>query len=361
MAWWGAAAGAGVGGFLGGPLGALAGGALGSAIDALLRGESSTHDLGLDVEVLYDDVPDGRLIVLVPGFDPSALAGFACHFVDVDGDYVAGRRSFKDEDGDFVAYAWFNQETESARVFVPVGALDCDAGDEVALVLTAVDQDAEWLGETTIPMEWSVAGRYSATSWLRPLIDLARVVAVSDGRLTPDESSLLADVVRTEFRLSSVETREVERELARPVSVDVDESVDQLLMRFPQVSPWDVLALLADIAKCDQVVTPAEADVLMKVAISLGMEPAEWPEVAEELGIRGVGLNLLEAYKCLGLEEHATMQEVKLAYRRLIRDYHPDTVASLPEGFQEYATTRTTEICRAYEVIVGVSASAEER
>lgn len=58
------------------------------------------------------------------------------------------------------------------------------------------------------------------------------------------------------------------------------------------------------------------------------------------------------AYAVLGLTESATEAEIKKAYRRLILEYHPDTVAQKggPE-FKEYATKKFVEIQQAYEEI----------
>ena len=60
-----------------------------------------------------------------------------------------------------------------------------------------------------------------------------------------------------------------------------------------------------------------------------------------------------KAYAVLGLTESATNEEIKKAYRKLILEYHPDTVASkgMAEEFKEYATKRFREIQEAYEAI----------
>lgn len=60
-----------------------------------------------------------------------------------------------------------------------------------------------------------------------------------------------------------------------------------------------------------------------------------------------------KAYAVLGLSENATEAEIKKAYRKLILEYHPDTVANkgLADEFKEYATKRFREIQEAYETI----------
>lgn len=60
-----------------------------------------------------------------------------------------------------------------------------------------------------------------------------------------------------------------------------------------------------------------------------------------------------KAYAVLGLQETATDAEVKKAYRKLILEYHPDTIASkgMADEFKEYATKKFREIQEAYETI----------
>ncbi len=59
-------------------------------------------------------------------------------------------------------------------------------------------------------------------------------------------------------------------------------------------------------------------------------------------------------YSVLGLDENATEAEIKKAYRRLILEYHPDTVArkeGAGDEFKQYATGKFMEIQQAYEEI----------
>ena len=60
-----------------------------------------------------------------------------------------------------------------------------------------------------------------------------------------------------------------------------------------------------------------------------------------------------KAYATLGLTESATEAEIKKAYRKLILEYHPDTVAAkgMADEFKEYATKKFRERQEAYETI----------
>jgi DnaJ like chaperone protein len=64
-------------------------------------------------------------------------------------------------------------------------------------------------------------------------------------------------------------------------------------------------------------------------------------------------MGLDEAYKILGVNERDDMATIKKAYRKLIREYHPDIIKSQDKGeaYLEEATAKTQEINQAYETI----------
>ncbi len=53
-------------------------------------------------------------------------------------------------------------------------------------------------------------------------------------------------------------------------------------------------------------------------------------------------------YDILGVDKNATKQEIHAAYRRLVKQYHPDRFAHLGKEFQELASKKFIEIKDAY-------------
>jgi DnaJ like chaperone protein len=56
-------------------------------------------------------------------------------------------------------------------------------------------------------------------------------------------------------------------------------------------------------------------------------------------------------YKVLNCTADCSNEEIKARYKKLVKDFHPDTIVSkgLPEEFTEFATKRFQEIQEAYE------------
>ena len=60
-----------------------------------------------------------------------------------------------------------------------------------------------------------------------------------------------------------------------------------------------------------------------------------------------------KSYSVLGCKKTDDNETIKSAYKKLVKDYHPDTIASkgLPEEFSKFAAQKFREINQAYEEI----------
>src|SRR5690554_1101409 len=57
------------------------------------------------------------------------------------------------------------------------------------------------------------------------------------------------------------------------------------------------------------------------------------------------------AYRIMGVSENASKDEIKKAYRRLVKLHHPDVFATKGKEHQEIAAKRFIEIQKAYEIL----------
>ena len=58
-----------------------------------------------------------------------------------------------------------------------------------------------------------------------------------------------------------------------------------------------------------------------------------------------------DPYTVLGVDQNASQEEIKKAYRQLVNKYHPDKVAHLGDEFQKLADKRFKEIQQAYQIL----------
>jgi hypothetical protein len=60
-----------------------------------------------------------------------------------------------------------------------------------------------------------------------------------------------------------------------------------------------------------------------------------------------------DPYIILGVERHATEEEIRAAYRRAVAQYHPDKVSHLGQELQELAHQKLIAIQQAYDELMG--------
>jgi len=105
----------------------------------------------------------------------------------------------------------------------------------------------------------------------------------------------------------------------------------------------------------------AKRELLWRVARQLGVGRVELAQIealvraqrASAWSSRRAERDLDEAYEVLGVKPEATAKDIKLAYRRLMSQHHPDKLVArgLPESMKANAEQRTREIRAAYDRI----------
>ncbi len=112
-------------------------------------------------------------------------------------------------------------------------------------------------------------------------------------------------------------------------------------------------------------VTGGERAVLNRIGAALGLSQWDVSQLEAQARLRfgfagGNGRAgparaepMGDAYRALGVQASASDQEIKTAYRRLMKENHPDKLVArgLPEAMMERARERTREVNRAYERI----------
>jgi DnaJ like chaperone protein len=106
--------------------------------------------------------------------------------------------------------------------------------------------------------------------------------------------------------------------------------------------------LLFQIVAADGTFHPAEEAALHRIKDIFNISDQQFEN------IRAVYFNDIDKYyKTLNCTPESSDQEIKSSYKKLVKDFHPDTIISkgLPEEFTEFATKRFREIQEAYEKI----------
>jgi len=117
------------------------------------------------------------------------------------------------------------------------------------------------------------------------------------------------------------------------------------------------MIFLIQLAFVDGKVTKSEDEVLQTIASAFEFDPDVYHKIFDQFEQVMKNMhpqnNIENAYEILGVNKDDDMTTIKKAYRKLVRQYHPDIIKSQnqSEAYMEEATKKTQEINQAYEMI----------
>jgi DnaJ like chaperone protein len=178
-------------------------------------------------------------------------------------------------------------------------------------------------------------------------IALGAKMAKADGIVTRDE----VDAFKQVFRIPAEEMENVGRifDQARNSSLGYEAYARQIAGMFrrqPTVLE-ELLDGLFHIAKADGHVPDTEIEYLSGVATAFGFDAAMFARIRAS----HLGADKTDPFVVLGVTPNAANADIKAAYRKLVRDNHPDRLIAkgMPKEFIDIATDKLAAINSAYE------------
>ncbi len=177
------------------------------------------------------------------------------------------------------------------------------------------------------------------------LLILASIVIKADGK--QDQREL--DFVRQQFvSMYGKERANKAFRLFKGINKQENISTRQVCLQIRQMmdhpSRLQLMHFLFGIAKADDMVTDDEIRQIFTIAGYLGISSRDFES------IKAMFYNSSEnAYKILEISENATVDEIKTAYRKMAKKYHPDRVLHLGKEHQKGAEEKFRQVQESYE------------
>ena len=179
------------------------------------------------------------------------------------------------------------------------------------------------------------------------LMALSAAVMKADGKVLRTELDYVKNFFSAQFgqQFNATHLQTLKQFLDSP-SIPLQDICQDIRTRMTQEVRVQLVHYLFGIAKADGDVGTAEINVISRIATMLGIPAVEF-ESLRNMFYRNVDSD----YKILGIDEKATDEEVKKAYRKMAVAHHPDKVAHMGEEYLKWAKEKFQQIQDAYEAI----------
>lgn len=198
------------------------------------------------------------------------------------------------------------------------------------------------------------------------LVSLMAKVAKADGQVCELEAEILKHTF-TDIS-SHFENSEFVRDELKRIYSEEKESFDntiELAQKYLKLTKWDykkrlkVMEYLLNLAFIDGDFSDTEFMITEDISNTLQIKRADFENMINKFKSfyanqkQTKALSIDKAYETLGVSKEADMGEVKKAYRKLVKQHHPDIVAGqgASQSIIDEATTKLQEINEAYELI----------
>ena len=199
----------------------------------------------------------------------------------------------------------------------------------------------------------------SHNAFVHLLVHILVWIARMDGVVSPAEIETIHRFFRHNLRYSQSQMywiKELVRE-ARASTVSLDALLAEFKQKFAYEPRLILLELIFQVLYTKSMVPESELKLARDIAGFLGISPYDL-RVIENRYVGGYGPAAAPGgrseeryYQVLGLEPGVGFEEIKVAYRKLSMQYHPDKVSHLGEEFLQVAEEKMKELNEAYQYL----------
>ena len=247
---------------------------------------------------------------------------------------------------------WFGKLTFGTLGLLLGGPLGAIAGAALGHVL--VDKKLDFAGGQTarqIPGPEFGTAEQTQAAYFVSLFSILGKLSKADGVVTKDEIAVVQGFI------DSLPMAGSEKQFARQVFNEAKNSPYSIedfaaqLYGTARTQPAVLMSffdLLFKLAAADGTLHPAEETALRKIQQIFQISDSQYDD------IKAVYFQETDQYyKALNCTPSSSIEEIKSNYRKLIKEFHPDTIISkgLPEEFIDFAEKRFREIHESYEKI----------
>jgi len=207
----------------------------------------------------------------------------------------------------------------------------------------------DWDERFTSSNDYSSTQAYRRTSqgdFPSSLLVLTAAVMRADGKVMKSELEYVKQFYIRQFGAEKTKQQMATLKNLLEETINVRDISHQIRYQMQYHSRLQLLHYLFGIAGADDQISPAEIAEIQRIAGYLGLSQADYLSI-KAMFVRETGGD----FKILEISQDASNEEIKKAYRKMAKKYHPDKVAHLGKDVKKQAEEKFRKVQEAYENI----------
>jgi len=185
------------------------------------------------------------------------------------------------------------------------------------------------------------------------LLILAAEVVRAEHPVRPEEVKYIRNFFIQNFGKKNIESR---MDFLNTI-LEKEFSVRKIALQIKKIKSHAIRLQLVHfmfaIAEADGDISPKETNVIQLISSHLGISNKDYKSIhAMFIGSTAIAsVDMNTYYTILEVNPKASDEEVKKAYRRMAKKFHPDRVSTLGEDVQKAAQVKFQKLLEAYEMV----------
>lgn len=180
------------------------------------------------------------------------------------------------------------------------------------------------------------------------LLALSAMIIKADGKIQQKELNFVRNFFISQYGKDRADA--IFRSFNTEIKKDV-QHMDELTSVFVQQTRYEtrlqILHFLFGIANADGSISDSELQKLSQIASGLRLRMPDFESI-KAMFVK----NTNNAYKILEVEPNASENEIKAAYRKMVKKYHPDKLRGQDPAMIKGAEEKFREVQKAYETLM---------
>jgi len=180
------------------------------------------------------------------------------------------------------------------------------------------------------------------------LLALSAMIIKADGKIQQKELNFVRNFFISQYGKDRADA--IFRSFNTEIKKDV-QHIDELTSVFVQQTRYEtrlqILHFLFGIANADGSISDSELQKLSQIASGLRLRMPDFESI-KAMFVK----NTDNAYKILEVEPNASENEIKAAYRKMVKKYHPDKLRGQDPAMIKGAEEKFREVQKAYETLM---------